>query len=167
MLRAILSDTVDIDSDEKADFAVKLEKINAVDGDTSLVVIYRQIEHGHFEQWFVFDNLFPVFFKDYWYEYAAEYEDNSSLAKLKRRYQSPEYSNILFKADTIIVKFNTSGGEGLLLYFALNKKTGSWSLKKQSNWYGLKSSIEKILYSDTTNNQYDIRKFNMLDYLDE
>jgi hypothetical protein len=65
ILRAILSDTTDMNGDGKVDFAAKLRKMNKQDGDTTLVVLYKQDQHGHFEEWATFGNLFPVYLKNY------------------------------------------------------------------------------------------------------
>jgi len=169
MLRAILADTVDIDGDGNADYAIKLEKINALDGDTNLVVLYRKNPQGLLEQWKVFDNLYPVFFKDYDYEYASEYKDNSLLAKLKRRYHYALSSDVLFEKNTIVVKFNTDGGGGLLLYFSFDINFNGWKLNKQVGWFGRMGHIDGTPDYDTVipKNKYDIEDFNMLDYLDE
>jgi hypothetical protein len=45
LLWDILADTIDINSDGQVDFVARLQKINAQDGDTTLVVLYKQNEN--------------------------------------------------------------------------------------------------------------------------
>lgn len=167
----ILADTVDINGDGRIDFAGRLEKTNAQDGDTTLVVLYKQQENGSYEEWKTFDNLFPIYLKDYHFDYYRDHQDTSYFMKLRQRYQSPEFSEVFFEKDTIVVKFNISAGSGLLLYFNLSKKRDDWNLVKQSVWHGnvRRGNIEEIPDYGVVipKNQYDIKDFNMLDYLDE
>jgi hypothetical protein len=169
MLRSILSDTTDMNSDGKIDFAAKLYKVNKQDGDTTLVVLYKQNEAGDYDEWVTFNNLFPIYLKDYSYDYYRDRNDTSFFMNLRRWYQYPEFSNVFFNKDTITVKFNTGGGGGLLLYFSFNKNKENWYLVKQAEWYGSLGRIEKIPDYEITipQNQYSIKEFNMLDYLEE
>jgi hypothetical protein len=169
---SILADTVDINGDGTTDFAARLQKIAAQDGDTTLVVLYRQDKHGHFEEWTTFDNLFPVYLKDYDYDYYRDFKtnkDTSYFMKLRARYAYPELSKVFFAKDTITVKFNTDGGGGLLMHFVLNEAQNDWHLKKQVEWAGSWGEIEKIPNYGVIipKDQYSIRAFNMLDYLDD
>jgi hypothetical protein len=163
----ILSDTTDINGDSRIDFAIRLQKINAQDGDTTLVVLYKQNESGNYEEWVTFNNLFPIYLKDYSYDYYRDRNDTSYFMELRQRYVGPEYSNVFFNKDTITVKFNISAGGGLLLHFALNEMKNDWFLVKQSRWYGFRGRLEEIEYSTIPQNQYSIKEFNMLDYLEE
>jgi hypothetical protein len=172
ILLDILSDTVDINGDNRIDFVGKLEKINAQDGDTTLVVLYKQNTKGIFEKWATFDNLFPIYLQDYSYNYDRDYvkhKDTSFFMKLRLRYSSPEYSDVFFKRDAIIVKFNQSARSGLLLYFKFDQIKNDWFLIKQMEWIGFRGEIEKIPNHGimTPQNQYSIKEFNMLDYLDD
>ena len=171
ILRDILADTVDIDGDGRIDFAARLQKIDAQDGDTTLVVLYKQNEKGNYEEWFTFNNLFPIYLKDYDYDYYRDHMDRSYFMDLRRRYVAPLFSEVFFEKDTIVVKFNTSAGSGLLLYFSLNEKKNDWHLVKQSIWDGdvRRNNIENIPDWGIVIplNQYSIREFNMLNYLDE
>ncbi|MDR3185409.1 MAG: hypothetical protein LBU04_01150 [Christensenellaceae bacterium] len=168
LLWDILADTIDINSDGHVDFVARLQKINVQDGDTTLVVLYKQNENGRHESWVTFNNLFPIYLKDYHYDYYRDNKDTSYFMQLRQRYSSPEFSEVFFEKDTIIVKFNTSGGQGLLLYFAINEKKDDWYLVKQAIWFGLGSTsrIEEITRSTIPKTQYNIKDFNMFDYLE-
>jgi hypothetical protein len=170
---AILTDTADINGDGKIDFAIKLRKTNAVDGDTNLVVLYKRNVQGLFEQWLTFDNLYPIYLKNYDYDYDDENarNDTSFFMKLRRKYHYPLSTEVLLRNKTIIIKFNTDGGGGLILSFTFNHGSSSWHFTKQEAWIGSWGEIEKLLDYRTvipidTIEQYDIRQFNMLDYLD-
>jgi len=167
----ILADTVDINGDGRIDFAARLQKIDAQDGDTTLVVLYKQSEKGNYKEWVTFDNLFPIYMDDYRYDYDRNKGDTTWLMKLRVQYQSPEFSSVLFEKDTIIVKFNTSAGSGLLMYFKLNEKQNDWNLVKQATWDGDVRTNEIKEIPDygivIPKDKYSIRKFNMLDYLDD
>jgi hypothetical protein len=168
MLRAILSDTTDMNGDGRADFAAKLCKIDVRDGDTTLVVLYKQDQHGHFTEWTTFDNLFPIYLIDYDYDYYRDKEDTSYFMELRQRYIYPELSDVSFAKDTIILKFNTDAGGGHLLYFALNETQSDWTLVKQKEWFGRLARIEGIPNYGivTPEDQYSIREFNMLNYIE-
>ncbi len=56
-LRLILSDTTDIDGDGRVDFAAKLRKINVQDGDTTLVILYKQQENGSYTEWIIYSQF--------------------------------------------------------------------------------------------------------------
>jgi hypothetical protein len=172
ILLDILSDTVDINGDSRVDFVGKLEKINAQDGDTTLVILYKQNTNGFFEEWITFNNLFPIYLRDYSYNYERDYvkhKDTSLFMKLRLRYSSPEYSDVFFNRDTIVVKFNQSARSGLLLYFKFDRIKNDWYLIKQMEWIGSRGEIEKMPEYGIIipQNQYSIREFNMLDYLDD
>jgi hypothetical protein len=128
LLWDILADTVDINGDGRVDFAAKLQKINPQDGDTTLVILYNQNDNGNYKAWATFYNLFPIYLKDYHYDYYRDGKDISYFMQLRQRYSSPEFSEVLFERDTIVVKFNTGGGQGLLLYFGINEKKDNWHL---------------------------------------
>jgi hypothetical protein len=51
----------------------------------------------------------------------------------------------------------------------LNKALNDWYLKKQVEWFGSLGEIERIPDYGVIipKNQYSIREFNMLDYLDD
>jgi hypothetical protein len=53
-----------------------------------------------------------------------------------------------------------------LLHFLFNKDKEDWYLVKQEGWYGLRGRLEEIIYTTVPMNQYSIKEFNMLDYLD-
>ncbi len=169
MVREILSDTVDVSGDGRVDFVAKLQKINAEDGDTTLVVLYAQQENGTYKEWATFNNLFPIYLKDYDFDYENEMarKDTSFFMQLRQRYEYPELSDVYFEQNTIIVKFNTGGGGGILLHFTFDKEINSWKLTKQVDWFGTWGRIESTPDYGTfiPKNQYDIREFNMLDYL--
>jgi hypothetical protein len=166
----ILSDTTDMNGDSRVDFAARLQKINAQDGDTTLAVLYKQNESGNYEEWVTFNNLFPIYLKDYRYDYDRDFKerrDTSYFMKLRVRYVYPELTDVFFNKDTITVKFNIEGGGGLLLYFSFNKNKENWYLVKQSRWLGDRGMVEKIIHTTIPQNQYNIKEFNMLDYLDD
>jgi hypothetical protein len=113
LIWSILADTVDINGDGTIDFAGRLQKIDAKDGDTTLVLLYKGDRHGNFEEWTTFGNLFPVYLKDYRFDYYRDFKtnkDTSYFMKLRARYAYPELSDVFFAKDTITVKFNTEGG---------------------------------------------------------
>ncbi len=114
------------------------------------------------------DNLFPIYLKNYDYDYYRDHKDTSFFMQLRQRYAYPNSSDVYFEQNAIVVKFNTEGGGGLLLYFTFDKAIDSWKLTKQLTWGGRYGKINKIDdYQVIPQNQYDIREFNMLDYLDE
>ena len=168
-LADILSDTVDIDGDGRIDFAARLQKIDAQDGDTTLVVLYKQNEKGNYEEWTTFNNLFPIFLKDYSYDYYRDHKDRSFFMELRHRYVYANSSEVFFEQKTIVIKFNTGGGGGLLLHFTFDNAIDTWKLTKQMEWFGTWGKIERIPDWGIVipKNQYSIKDFNMLDYLDE
>jgi uncharacterized protein YlaN (UPF0358 family) len=119
LIWSILADTVDMNGDGTIDFAARLQKIDDKDGDTTLVVLYKQSKKGHFEEWATFGNLFPIYLKDYRYDYYRDFKtnkDTSYFMRLRARYAYPEFSDVFFTKDTITVKFNTDGGGGGFYY---------------------------------------------------
>ncbi len=157
-------DSVDLTNDGIKEVALTVEKKQLMDGDTSSLFIYLKDTKGLYQIFKKYNNVYPLYFKDYGHTYQLK---NAELNILKDKYGgSASFSEVLFNKGIISVKFHTSARSGLLLHFLYKPELRDWVLVKNEEWYGERGRIEKMTGEYQVVEQTPLSKFNMLDYLD-
>jgi hypothetical protein len=157
-------DGVDLTNDGVNEVVLKLERQRQVDGDTAWLFIYKRHTSGLYQIFKKYNNVYPLYFKDYGHTYQSKKDE---LNRLKDKYGgSASFSEVLFNKNVIMIKFHTSARSGLLLHFAYKPELRDWVLVKNEEWHGDRGRIEKMTGGYPAVDQIPLSKFNMLDYLD-
>jgi len=158
----MINDQVDLTNDAIPEVVMKLDKQTVVDGDTSLLLIYRKNTKGVYEIFKTLHNVYPLYFKSYGLNYIVA---DPKLSEIQSRYSSAEFSEVLLKNSTLIIKFHSEATMGYNFHFLFNNQKQDWYLQKTEEWTGRRGKTEKIEAIATPEKEIIISDFNMLDYL--
>ena len=153
--------STDVNKDGLKDLIFDWSKINLKDGDTLYVSIYNQLNDSTFSHFKTFNNLKPIFFKEYSFEYRVK---DPMLNEIKSKYneQIPPY-RLEFKNNIIYISF-IIGAPYVTINQYYQYKKDTWYLMKEEIWdeSGEHIKKEKIMGFE----QLRIDDFDYLNYLD-
>lgn len=159
-----LYNQADVTSDEMEDFITQWRRQNIKDGDTLYLNIYQQTDSGNYELLSTLDNLYPIYFKDYSFEYDVA---DSLLNELKGSYNGIDPLNQLeFSEGKILIHLQPGVVDHYFLYYRYKLEDKDWYLERR-----IYSEEDYEGYLNEVTNEYlwdqklSIDKFNYFDYL--
>lgn len=124
-----LYDQVDVNGDGMKDFMTEWRRQDIEDGDTLFLSIYEQIDSAKYELVKTFDNLYPIYFKDYDFEYDVP---DSLLNELKGAYNGGNPLNRLeFKEGEIIIYLQPGVVDHYFLHYRYDPREKDWYLERR------------------------------------
>ena len=153
----------DFDNDGLEDFIAKWQPKKLTDGDTLQVSAYRQYSAGRYKLYKTWNNLYPIYFKDYSLEYAVK---DSLLNEVKANYPGYPTKEVKFSEDKLLLHFEAGLGSHYFLHYRYDSTKGNWYLERRI--YS-ESDHEGNLHQVSSENLMDqfqsIDEFNYFDYL--
>jgi hypothetical protein len=127
---------IDLNDDGFEDFIFDWNKNPLQDGDTIYVTIYFQNSDSTFSYFRTFNNLYPIYFKDYSLEYPPKVE---SLKVIHKKYEGEnQFLNLSFEKNLITLKIKNEAKEDLWVQYYYDKSKKDWLyLKAELHDYAL------------------------------
>jgi len=157
-------DEMDVNNDGFKDFLFQWRKRDIQDGDTLYFSVYQQLDSTKYKLVKSFDNLYPIYFKDYSLEYNVK---DSLLNELQGQYGGMYPLNQLeFGDGKILIHLQPGVVDHYFLHYRYNHESKNWYLE-----YRIYSEedYEGKLYEVSNEYLWDkklsIEKFNYFDYL--
>jgi len=153
---------VDVDDNGYPDKVVKWQKIKLSDGDTTFFSIYSGHANGEFLFHKTFNNLYPLYFKDYEAKSSNQFYDS-----IKFLYYYPTLSEVNFSVGTITLKFYVDAANVRELVFHYMQENKSWLLSREIGWIApiQNNTDPKKNYDRKPSKSMLIENFNMLEYI--
>jgi len=121
-------ESTDVNGDSLPDFIFKWRKPELQDGDTFYVTIYIQNPDSTFTNFRTFNNLYPIYFKDYSRDYISP---NSALAALQKKYEGEDpFVELKFEGKLITLKIKYATKEDLWIQYSYDKSKKDWLYQK-------------------------------------
>ncbi|MDM8161513.1 hypothetical protein QUH73_16955 [Labilibaculum sp. K2S] len=124
---------VDLNDDGLMDFICDWNRYPLQDGDTIFVSIYIQNIDSTYSHVKTFDNLYPIYFKDYSLDYVP---DNPALVDVHRMYndQSP-FLKLTFEKNTIKIVMTADAESNLIITYSYNRSLKGWSYYESQYYF--------------------------------
>lgn len=157
-------DHADITGNGLKDFIAQWRKKDLKDGDTLYLSVYQQIDSSNYELFRTFDNFYPVYFKDYDFEYDVP---DSLLNELKGAYNGVDPLNQLeFNKSEILIHLQPGVLDHYFLHYRYDPNDREWYLERriysEENYEG---SLREVTNEYLWDQKLSIDKFNYFDYL--
>ncbi len=118
----------DINDDGLEDFIFDWNKNPLEDGDTIYVTIYTQNPDSTFSHFRTFDNLYPIYFKRYDFDYIPK---NEKLRKLHKKYFGHyPFLGITFEKGDITLTVHSDATTDYITTYSYDKSLKNWRYKK-------------------------------------
>lgn len=121
-------ESTDINGDSLPDFIFKWRKPELQDGDTLYISIYLQNSDSTFSYFRTFNNLYPIYFKDYSRDYVPP---KSALIALHKKYEGEDqFLELKFEQNLITLKIEYAAKEDLWVQYYYDKSKKDWLYQK-------------------------------------
>jgi hypothetical protein len=114
---------VDVNGDSLDDCIIDWNKTSLQDGDTLFVSVYLQHQDSTFHHFKTFDNLYPVYFKWYYFDYIPQ---DTTLIPLVRKYEGYPFRKLKFEQNSIIITIKLDAKTDLKTVYVYDKILNNW-----------------------------------------